>query len=316
MAGPRIKLSSFKNEIAKGAFGAISKSRITLNTKVIAKFKDPDSAVGRYVNERRKESSIIARTFYSGMLTTVGSILKDPSAATNGALKSRPLDRKIVSFNTNVRMRTQISSTQARYNNIRLPLESGRLTFAPWKELPTDYVAVVDPKRYKKGTGTRVIAEQNRGALREPYGKWKGLPRSETIWRKTGRTYKAYMAKMNEDWGAVNASKRYGMAKPAKFMKKANNAKEIFSVRFDIEYPPLGSNALNRILRASFASGAAKRYGVSKQYLGLNMGPGGGPKGAERLAYPEFRRPMLARLAAAAGRENRKAINDYFKSRK
>lgn len=316
MAGPRIKLSSSNVGVKKGAFGVINTTKIDLNTKVVAKFKDPNSALSRYVNERRKETSVIARTFYAGMLRTVEYILKDPSGATNGQLKSKPLNRRTVNLQRSIKMDVVNSATQSQYQKVILPLESGRTTQTSWNELPSDYVAVFDPSKEKDGSPQQIIAQAAKGQYRDPLRRWKGLPLSPMIWRKTGRTYKAYRAQLAKDWATVGASKRYGLNKPARILKKAGNGREISTTSFDIIYPTLGSAAMNRILRESFASGSPKRYGVRTEVLGKNAGPNGGPTGVERMAYPEFKRPMLARFAAAAGRANRQALKNYLKGLK
>ena len=107
-------------------------------------------------------------------------------------------------------------------------------------------------------------------------------------------------------------SKAFSTEKSVRILKPSGR-RELYKVRYDLDYPKLGSAALNRILRESFTSGRALKYGVNRDYIGKNWGPLGGPSGTERIAYPEASRPMLARFAAAVGKAHQAALAQALK---
>ena len=205
-----------------------------------------------------------------------------------------------------------------------VPIESGRTgSPTPWHNLPLRYIALAGARSKKFPPGYP----------KEPYGKWKGLPFSGYFWRK-GKKGSSQLLKAYSSWlskahlrptydsssdGYVGSNlEEYGLTWTQTGLRKTlqNSYKTMsgkplgrFEVELPLRYPDLRNDALNRLLRQSFITGRPNMYRV---YQGIGQ-KGGAPTDVSRIAYPEFRRPWVARFAANMGRRHKVALKKAIK---
>lgn len=262
-----------------------------------------DKQIAAWLDRRTQPLYRLSRGYYAGTLEAIGRRLgkgfsmnlEQMAAHPEGLVNSRAHE-KLVFFPGKPSVNAEIRSGRERKSSI------------PWRYPPIKYVAIYgkDSKKHKPG------------ALRDPYGKWKGMDRSKVFWRKTGTLEQAYHAWLADarlrqtltpygyevvppDRRALQLRKQY-KGTPAETMGR-------FSFRLPLEYPDLGSPAMNRLVRQAFITGRGNTYRV---YQGIGK-RNGAPPDVTRIAYPEFRRPWVSRFAAQMGLKQREAIRQLLK---
>lgn len=292
------------------------------NLKLIIQRKvksgDFSQQVARFVTNKSYPMYRLSRGYYASTFETIGKELNRGFSI--GSMKQLALHPRAGKLINRITKAVILPGKPAE----TVPVQSGRTGEPmPWRSLPLRYVAVAGARSTKLPPGFP----------REPYGKWKGLPFSAYFWRKHGSAGNALLSAYTR-WlesahlrpsydsatdGYVGANLAdYGMgwsqsalAKKLQATYKPMAGKPLgrFEVNLPLRYPDLHNAALNRLIRQSFISG---RPNVFRVYQGIGK-KDGAPTDVSRIAYPEFRRPWVARFAANMGRRHKAAMRKAIK---
>lgn len=325
----RIQVTSVRNEgVLKGLEKGLEKeirskfdpSIVRAGLKLNYKPNDPFGQVLQYTNSRAKEVYTRARRDYWKMLMGIQGFLDAGIQVSNSQLSD---PSKKLGYTAGI-------------GDIKL--SSGRLTPAPWKGLPKDYIAI---RGYRRG---RV------GEILDPRGIWAGLPKPRgrpVFWNKTGRLAAAYRAWLGSyrsmlspesfgyslgqtqffdeigsferaEQGAKGAGKTTRSANTKFSLNRMGSiatggrGRTLYSIKFKINPPPSRVPAIDTLLASSFISTRPGMFKVPASKLGKR---GAAPTDISRIAYPEFRRPILSRYAAQAGKKYREDLANFLKNR-
>jgi hypothetical protein len=317
----RIEITSTSSVFNKENWEQVVRAGLKLGYKP----SNPFNRVLAYVDRRVEKAHALTRTRYVEMLTDIQHFLEEGVVVSNRQLVDPASEQQY--------------AVRFRKGGI---LKSGRMNDVSWRGLPKDYIAITRPK-----------GGNSPGSIKDPYGIWKGLPKPKgrpIFWKKTGRlgsTYSAWLKKykggltlQSFSFGnpAGNAyafhpsrehfeSGRKGKTQstplamredsrvrigPSSSVVTVGRGRSLYSLEMRIKPPDMGNPALYFLLGGSFFSTRAQKYKVDTARLGK---PRAAPLDVSRIAYPEFRRPILSRYAAQAGKKYREDLANFLKNR-
>lgn len=250
------------------------------------------SRIDKVVENRHDKVARMMSAYYSGHLKAVGSILNAPPKPA----AVRPPGGGGFPVKEFTSLRKTISVGVASGVNNAPSMEQVVLeSESPWKGLSAKYAA--------------------------SQGRWVGLPKSRTFWRKTGLLAELYTAWYASVLGTLSNPERYKVTGPAKIRTKGT----VTTYIFNMQHPKLGHPALDALLRGSYITGRPQRYTSGKvlETATVRYGRSGGmvrknllvvdDQTLNRITLPEANRPMLARFSASMGRREITALRKMLK---
>lgn len=277
-----------------------------LTAKIVrnANSLDPKGQVAKFIDQRKSLIYGLSRGYYAGTLETIGRFTRTGVKVNTATLRD---PRKLQSVEREWNVDVGFKDSPIPRVERSVPLQSGRTSHTPWRGLPLKYIAISGPR------------SKQPGVMRDPYGKWQGLPRSSRFWVKTKKLQEAYGAWLAgyEPRNPIlhsfgSESKKVLISKIEDLTSPNRKRKRIWQTRLRLSFPSLGYPGLDKIIRESFVSTRPRLYRV---YVRDGLGQlDKGEVSPDRLAYPEYSRPIIARFAAAMGKRQRAALVKLLKT--
>ena len=310
----------------RGPLGAVIARKVAVEIADLNPRSPLASRMVKMVEKRQTDVAKVMSGYYRGMARTVADILREPPLAAHvfvagsGSAEGFPIARRI-SFRRTLTVPVA-SGVPRTPRTAAVVLEPGRETRKPWRGLGVNYAA--------------------------GKGEWRSLPRSRRFWRKTSALNGLYAAWFATHYARVNNPDNYkvGRVTETRLLGKtsprpapgyvplpregiyvpASTRQLLKRFTFAVQPPRLGNRALDQILRRSYLAGRAQVYNPTFEAIVDITYTKGRLKGRtitqtrkfsrlsgdlqtiERIALPELRRPMLARFAAAVGRQEQAAL--------